>query len=723
MGAAARTLAMLAQMSNLKTSNPGSSVTQNNINTFYAPAWGTTHEKNFNIMKEKFSKNPKATLDANDIKFINLILDRYIKKGDIFYYKKLAELLDICFQEALKTLPSNMNTRTAIEKSNWINTFPLAKKIEQFVGNHFVKRRTGALAQKAFETFKAQVGKVLPKETLQAMEPRTAMAGFHSKTIPVEHRKGRNFDYSKNYMPYSDWFDNACSGLVTEKDEAEIIKLQEESNKLTDELIKLEKMDQTATLNEKILKINKELEEIANKIQILKKENLINDLKSSTQEIFNSQSLYGLLQMYGRADFEWLGNMPEFAFQCDSGPLLYPDTKLDDIFPGTAFRGVMNTILLEARIEIANEQKAELERNRLMEENFKKSPEGIFASQSSIYREAWRVTKTQGAEPGFLLKTPEGRVGYAKSRFEDANKKGSAMPPSNIYYASSMLSHLGIKMAEPTLMGIKGHGFVFLTEDLSRTYKKANVTKKKKFSTMDVLLPSKKNIWGGSFMAGDSNSKEAMDKFLKWFNDPAQEKTRISFAKLMLATTIFGLSDVFEHGANIGIIETEKNGKKYHKFGLVDFGGGFGDPKVLEDLNKGVSITEILTRNIYTPIYKEMAKCISPQDLEHAAAELKNIKKREINPEGYLVVKDPKEPKVQEDVQASMQNHFKTIMFNLQKQAKEYYDPVEKESEHSRKIVEDDQALLVKGEKLIEETLKGVCDAILEPKARAKAKK
>ncbi len=261
------------------------------------------------------------------------------------------------------------------------------------------------------------------------------------------------------------------------------------------------------------------------------------------------------------------------------------------------------------------------------------------------------LPKIIGKDMGFILVAPGGTRHFAKYT-------GNTIPE---YFCSKALSYLGIKMPESSLLTDEYGNQFYVTRDVSRIYTKETGTtsyqKHKNFKTIEQIFGRRSSL--------DNLSKEELEKLLKTFLEQCNNpKTRVSYAKILLATIAFGLSDVFVHGGNIGIIDVHKGPKHYKKFGIVDF--QFEPKDITQDSLLFSDPMTFLKNKFFTffalhipphPVYVELFKQLRPKDILQAAQELAEPKVRG-SFEGLLLQKE--QPRESSD--RIMQNSYDEIV-------------------------------------------------------------
>jgi hypothetical protein len=251
--------------------------------------------------------------------------------------------------------------------------------------------------------------------------------------------------------------------------------------------------------------------------------------------------------------------------------------------------------------------------------------------------------KVDGRNHGFILESHDKSQRYfAKAETRVVNS----------YFVSKILNRLGVKAPEP-LLKVINNTLYLITRDLSRRYDKGEGLKEKKYQ--DIYMVD--NIFNQLPSAIDKRSSVEKDhpiitKFLE--NHFSSIKTRISLAKINIMTAVCGISDVFEHGGNIGLVSTIKTTKEVsnssEKFAIIDFEvqeqedyllpdsaseeafiKGFQTPRMryFFDNDCGVAVT-------HAPIFKLLCNALQAQDIKQAAKELAHPKKRDYK-EGFLL--------------------------------------------------------------------------------------
>ncbi len=246
--------------------------------------------------------------------------------------------------------------------------------------------------------------------------------------------------------------------------------------------------------------------------------------------------------------------------------------------------------------------------------------------------------KMGGKDPGFILVSPDGK------------KKLYGKYTGNVfseYFCAMVMNELGIKMPESEIVVDALGKPLFLTLDASREYTKGGAQKKKSFRPISDLLKKAPIVAFGfghrSYDGPIERPRAGEEKVVKEFLDHVMSspKSRVSYAKLLLSGLAFGHSDLFEHGGNIGIIETEKSGGQYQKFGIVDY--QFRPHDITNDDVLKQLESAMMSEEGVMPIFKMLYERLKdhPEDILEAAKELTTPKVRLPSETGYLLTQLP----------------------------------------------------------------------------------
>jgi len=306
------------------------------------------------------------------------------------------------------------------------------------------------------------------------------------------------------------------------------------------------------------------------------------------RQVTDARALQGMLTLYDALDIgEFISANSNFFSPKMWVPSLNFTSTIQDIFiEDSIWKNVLPYLL----------------RDMLLSEDYRinwtKSPLSelyainLIATPNQTYTGWYARPKEGGKEPGFILSAP------------DKSKRVFAKYTERFiyeYYIARVLSQLGIKMAESRLHQQGKGATTFMTADLSRHYSKNGHSKKKSFTMLAAL-----------------EDKAALIKQLESASDG--DPFRISFAKLLLVGLAFNLSDLGEHGGNVGPIQAQKNdGAPYYKMGIVDFA------ILVTDISP--DLTPSLIRNAFSdaPAFKGLWETLRTEDFIEAAKQLHKI--------------------------------------------------------------------------------------------------
>lgn len=256
-----------------------------------------------------------------------------------------------------------------------------------------------------------------------------------------------------------------------------------------------------------------------------------------------------------------------------------------------------------------------------------------FMNQNPQYAGYKLSPKVEGKDIGFILNEPKsGERWFVKRTNNEVNE----------LWVSRALIKAGVKYPEAKILH-DGEGTPYLmTLDMSRAYAKPNSSdaKRKSFKTMYELSQTEKNLT--NTLLGPENSQ-----------DSVHVKARNSFAKVLIAGQIFGLSDLGAHLGNIGSIAVEQGNKRQSKLGLVDFQTY---PRLLKTKNILADL-RASAQGMQAPFH-ELAKRISDDEFKEAIDEMLNPKLRVAHGD-LLVTSDSKQKTRLEDVLEQELNDLK----------------------------------------------------------------
>lgn len=670
-------------------------------------------EEQFKVLIEKFSKEPKLEPTENDLSLFKEIANLYVTTGNGFYYKKLMELMNVFLSSAMNEAAQTYKDSIRIFELGWIHKYPFAKQIYRNIdtirSNNFQEYRE-AREEHSYSVIKIMVehakskgekqGKQLSKEEIESAKSSAASfkntifralregSVYHSKPLPKDILESNSY-----YQEYP---------LLTKSFSEALDTSYEEQRKVLEEDLK------------------KELDSSKEKFRV------------ACHNYAYSKGLSSLMEFYQLGDFNYLRIAPHLGYYSGAGTdnRFYPDTARGEVLIDATL-----TRLFDAKLNKSKAEQTTLEENEKKEktateqalavkkDTLETNPKPLKVPTYSEELTAqfpdlksWKMSpKLAGKDVGFILKSPDGK-----------RKIYSKVTQSHVqyFYVANMLSHLGIKSAEPMLTDR-----LVSTHDLSRSYvkKESKIQKDKTFKTMLELIPSS-NIaaWGtnpGEISGASTKEKEELKEFLDTFS--ADEKARISLAKLLIVVEAFNLGDVFSHGGNIGLIKTRKDNKTYIKFGIVDFTTS-SVPLTGNESSKYSTIIDYLEREGKRAVYTELFKKLKPEDFRHAALELQNPKLRHTSDEGYRVVtgvtgmplpsataKAPQMPKPTQNLHDFLQQASKETIKTIQKTFK-------------GKVNEDEVASDVKNieanHPIIEENLNMMINEILNQTEKPKPK-
>lgn len=153
--------------------------------------------------------------------------------------------------------------------------------------------------------------------------------------------------------------------------------------------------------------------------------------------------------------------------------------------------------------------------------------------------------KKEGNDAGFTLISPDGQ----KRFFAKSTKN---MVPE--FFCARMVAALGVKMPESFLLNLDEFGNILIfTRDMSRRYEKAGQLKTKQFRTLHDIF-EKMPFVAFRGQHGNETEQKILGDFLK--NGFAEKKSRVSFAKMVIAGFACGWWELGQHGGNVGLIET-----------------------------------------------------------------------------------------------------------------------------------------------------------------------
>lgn len=565
--------------------------------------WSREDDANWASIIKTARENPTEifSVHKNAMALSIKLCNEYITTGDDKYFKMHNEFLALLLDSYLKTL--DLNNIETIENftggfggTELVDLFPELQKLEEMYQMFF---------EKEDGVFNKALSKFVALTTPAYRKHHAAMNMPHTRPEDLIQHLGANHTCAisnPNGNPVEDWGDEDYTTMIT-KFRTKLEALEPEC-----------KLQAEATA-----------------------------LSDSYHKRLRFQRVYTMLVFYGRGvDFENLMGITPFFYLREP---TFRDAKAPShhfsLRPGVTARDILPTDALQKLASL---------KFKYASVNPSFNPDvvlplivGLIFIQNDPQLTGYTVrNKSQGKDPGFILVSPTNEKWFAKLTPDVLNE----------YYHAQTIMRLGIKMPESYLMMDSVGNIVIRTRDLSRAYHKHEKQKQKTFVPLmgipEVNVPQAFQLEEPlpSKLSAAEQDRQIEGFLNQTFSSP---KTRVSYAKLLLVGSIFGLSDFGMHGGNIGPIRTVKTATKAaagssvevsSKFGIVDFAltcGEFAGP-MLKVVAKNVSRMQ--------PIFKKMFERLSESDFYDAFTQLWDARKRDYDAraEHYFVAATPKAP-------------------------------------------------------------------------------
>lgn len=208
------------------------------------------------------------------------------------------------------------------------------------------------------------------------------------------------------------------------------------------------------------------------------------------------------------------------------------------------------------------------------------------------------------------------------------------------YFYNCCLLNLGIKAPEAMIIEDMNSIKWLATQDMQRNYKKCEQIKDKQFQIIALMFNCViESIWD------PTEHKMAATKMHDTHGILSEEqvKTRISFIKIMIATYVFGISDVFTYG-NLGVLEYARDGEIKRKFSLIDFDSVLQNSN---DLSLAIATKEyyndaadnifalFVRRDCYASFFCHIFSQFTQKEISQAITSLYRPKNRSLSESGY----------------------------------------------------------------------------------------
>ncbi len=238
----------------------------------------------------------------------------------------------------------------------------------------------------------------------------------------------------------------------------------------------------------------------------------------------------------------------------------------------------------------------------------------------------WKTKpKLSGKDFGFTLENPlNNERWFIKHTGNEAAE----------YFISLLLNQLGVKYPESTLIQ-SGRTLYIATKDASRTYNKNGILKQKNFQTFDYssdpiakLLLQQAGAWRSKrFDEYSANEQQQIVNYVD--NLFGTAKTRVSFARLIICSILFNLSDLGRHLGNMGVV-TRPFSENVPKLELIDFQTSFPSSFSGCYLKPKTSLeTSILSHtDSFHFIFKMLAAKLTTHDIVQALSDINSPKVR-----------------------------------------------------------------------------------------------
>ncbi len=242
--------------------------------------------------------------------------------------------------------------------------------------------------------------------------------------------------------------------------------------------------------------------------------------------------------------------------------------------------------------------------------------------------------KTEGASPGFILVSPTTMQSYFFKKIENVQAD---------CFNYLCLAYLGVKAPEAKIVIDRAKTVWMMTLGMDRKYVKQDVVKSKRFQTIEDIFSTRSHECAAQNTS--TTHSNFAQKILQEYLPAGEKPGRSSFAKVLVAAYIFGLTDVFCHYGNLGFVATtyahEMELKEIKKFAIIDF----NSPNELRTIShttaehyssaKSVIFNDNATS--YYHFYKQLFQSVSHQEVTAALLDLNSPKCRQYDCFGHLV--------------------------------------------------------------------------------------